>query len=424
MGKVITSILDPVRPASGELLLQKSIIGRWQDVSTLLARVMAIIAIFSLALSPNVVKITLPAAVLFSLLSGNWQKKYQLLKKNSVVILAIILVLLFAIGTLYSKAPWSQIATGFFKYTKILYLLFLLPLFAEQKWRKIATNTLIVSIFLDIVVCFLVSRGIIVDKQFYPGGYAHYAINTSAILGFVEFVLINRAIDIKKYRWFYLFLFCIGFYSLFFPYTERTGQLVFLGLIVLGLWQRFSWRGIVTSFVVLPLLVGGLFLFSPSFHGRVVAGVSDIVTYKKNAITSVGLRLAFAQYSFKAIKAHPIFGNGTGSFMSVYATTGGPCINGSVPCVDLQDPHNEYVILAVQLGGLGLICLLLWLTMQWFDTRKLPLSEKRLAQGIILSFIIIGFCNTALFIGLSGLFYIVFLSVYFAARYDNNLNIT
>ncbi len=395
-------------------------------VTTLLARSMAIIAIFSLALSPNIVKIALPAATLFSLLSGNWQKKYQLLNKNSVVILAVILVLLFAIGTLYSKAPLSQIATGFFKYTKILYLLFLLPLFAEQKWRRIATNTLIISIFLDIFVFFLVSRGIIVDKQFYPGGYAHYAINTSAILGFIEFVLIRRAIDIKKCRWLYLVLFCIGFYSLFFLYTERTGQAVFFGLVILVLWQRFSWRGIVASLIVLPLLISGLFLFSPNFHDRLVAGVSDIAAYNeanKGKGTSLGLRLAFAQYSFKAIKAHPIFGSGTGSFMSVYATTGGPCIDTKVPCTNLQDPHNEYVILAVQLGSLGLICILLWLTMQWLDSRKLPLPEKYLVQGVIISFIIIGFCNTALFIGLSGLFYIVFLSVYFAARYDNDLKI-
>lgn len=414
MSKGVTSILNVAR------------IGQWQDVSKFLARIMAIIAIFSLALSPNIVKITLPAAVVFSLLSGNWQKKYQLFKKNSVVILAVILVLLFAIGTLYSKAPFSQIAAGFFKYTKILYLLFLLPLFAEQKWRNIATNTLIISIFLDIAVFFLASHGIIVNKQFYPGGYTQYAISTSAILGFVEFILINRAMDVKKYRWFYLVLFGIGFYGLFFLYIERTGQAVFFGLVVLWLWQRFSWRGIVASFVALPLLIGGLFLFSPKFHQRFLAGASDISIYSKTGEdkgTSLGLRLAFARYSFKAIKKHLIFGNGTGSFMSVYATTGGPCVDGKIPCLVLQDPHNEYVIVAVQLGIVGLICLLLWLAVQWFDAQKLPLSEKRLAQGVILSFITIGFCNTALFIGLSGLFYIAFLSVYFAARYDSELKV-
>lgn len=398
--------------------IQKNTIARLQGVSTLLARIMAVVAIFFLISFPDIVKIALPAAVIFSLLSGNWQKKYQLLKNNYVVILAIILVLFFAVGTLYSKAPFSQIASGFFKYTKILYLLFLLPLFAEPKWRRIATNTLVLSIFLDIVISFLIFHGINFNKQFYPGGYTHYAINTSAILGFVEFVLINRAIDEKKYRWLYLVLFGIGFYSLFFLYVERTGQAVFFGLVVLGLWQRFNWRGIVASFVMLPLLAGALFLFSPNFHNRVVLGTNDIVTYHQDNHTSLGLRLAFAQYSFKAIQAHPFFGNGTGSFKSVYAATGGPRIDAH----EVQDPHNEYVIMAVQLGYLGLFCLLLWLAVQWAETKKLPLLEKRLAQGVILNFIIIGFCNTALFIGLSGLFYIAFLSVYFAARYDNDLN--
>ena len=398
--------------------IQKNTIARLQDVSTLLARIMAIIAIFFLVSFPDIVKIALPTAVMFSLLSGNWQKKYQLLKKNHVIILAVILVLFFAIGTLYSKAPFSQIASGFFKYTKILYLLFLLPLFAEPKWRRIAINTLTLSIFLDIIISFFIFHGTNVNKQFYPGGYTHYAINTSAILGFIEFVLINRAIDDKKYRWLYLVLFGIGFYSLFFMYTERTGHVVFLGLVALGLWQRFNWRGIATSLIVLPLLIGALLLFSSNFRGRVMYGVHDIATYSQNNNTSIGLRLAFAQYSFKAIQEHPFFGNGTGSFKWVYAKTGGPRVEAAYP---VQDPHNEYVIMAVQLGYLGLICFLLWLAVQWAETKKLPLSEKRLVQGVILSFIIIGFCNTALFIGLSGLFYITFLSVYFAARYDKDL---
>lgn len=400
--------------------LQQSTVLRCQEVCLLLARIMTLIAIFGLSLSPDVVKICLSLAVGFSLFSGNWKKKYQLLKKNYVIILAVILVAFFAIGMLYSQASMRQIVIGFFKYTKILYLLFLLPIFADQKWRNLAANTLILSIFLDIIISFLSMHGIInINKQFYPGGYIHYAINTAAILGFIEFILINRVIDDKKYRWLNLFLFSIGFYALFFLYTERTGQLVFLGLIALCLWQRFGWKGIVSSIIVLPLLISSLLLFSPKFYERVKIGIGDISSYKSNPQTSLGLRIAFAEYSFKAIKKHVFFGNGTGSFKEVYAATGGPRIDYDSY---VQDPHNEYVMLTMQLGCVGLFCFLLWLVLQLVETKKLPLLEKRLAQGVVLTFILIGFCNTALFIGLSGLFYIVFMSVYFAARYDNDLN--
>ena len=401
---------------------QKNTIARLQDLSALLARIMAVIAIFFLISFPSIAKIVLPVAVIFSLLSGNWQKKYQLLKKNYVIIFAVILVLFFAIGTLYSKAPLHQITTGFFKYTKILYLLFLLPLFAEQKWRNIATNTLIVSVLLDIVVSFLVLYGVTdICQQFHFCGYTgegSSAIFTTAILGFVNFVLINRAIDIKRYRWLYLVLFGIGFYALFFLYIERTGQAVFFGLVALTLWQRFNWRGIVAGVIMLPLLLGALLVFSPNFHKRFAEGANDISTYSKTDQhkhgTSLGLRLAFVQHSFKAIQAHPIFGNGTGSFKLVYTATGGPHV-GYNPI--LQDPHNEYAMITVQLGYVGLLCFLLWLTTQWIETKKLPLPEKRLAQGIILNLVIVSLCYSALFLSIGGLFYITFFSLYFPAPY-------
>lgn len=390
------------------------------DIMLLLSRIAALVGIFSLSLFPELVKISLPIATALSLFSGNWSAKYQILKKNKLIITSVVLVGLFIIGTLYSVAPLSQITSGFFKYNKILYLVFLLPLFTERKWRIIAENVLIAAIFLDIIVCAFAFHGAVISERFYPGGYMHYAINTSAILGFILFILINRIIDNKAQRYLNLTLFCVGFFSLFFMYVERTGQLVFLGLIALGLWQRFRIRGALISLITIPLIFGALFLFSPKFHDRIVLGVEDISAYVKtdgkDNNTSLGLRLAFTEYSLKAIKAHPFFGNGTGSFKFAYVETQGPGV-GSKP---LQDPHNEYVIILVQLGILGLIYFLFWLITAWVCTKKLPLPEKNLAQGLILSFVVIGFCNTALFIGLSGLFYIIFLSVYFASEYDNN----
>lgn len=381
---------------------------------------MALVGIFSLSLFPDLVKISLPIATALSLFSGNWSVKYQILKKNKLLIASIVLVGFFVVGMLYSVAPLSQTISGFFKYNKILYLVFLLPLFTGRKWRIVAENVLMVAVFLDIIVCAFALHGVTISEKFYPGGYMHYAINTSAILGFILFILINRIIDNKEQRYLNLTLFCIGFFSLFFMYIERTGQLVFLGLIALGLWQRFRARGVLISLVTIPLIFGALFLFSPKFHDRIVIGVEDISAYVKTSgkdnNTSLGLRLAFTEYSLKAIKNHPFFGNGTGSFKFAYVETQGPGVS-SKP---LQDPHNEYVNVLVQLGILGLICFLSWLVIAWICTKKLPLPEKNLAQGLILSFVIIGFCNTALFIGLSGLFYIVFLSVYFAAEYDNN----
>lgn len=383
----------------------------------LAARILAIASIIALCLFPDLTKMLLPAAAIFTIASCQWQEQWQILKANHILVVGgAILVTLFAIGMTYSEAPTREITTGFFKYTKVLYMLFLLPLFSDSFWRKMATNALILAIFLNIFIYlaithewFLISHG--ADHW----GYMGYPISVSVVLGFVAFILLNRFCDEKKYRWFYAVLFLAAIYSLFFIFNKRTGQLVFLILFFLWLWQRFGRRGFLTALLVVPLTTLLLFWASSSFRTQVSAGFHEGMSYIKTQQTddtSIADRLAFAHYSFKTIKKYPIFGAGTGSFFHLYSQTGGPLLAGGTI---LRDPHNEYVLITFQIGFLGLSLFLGWLIMQWLNTKKLFKEDKYLAQGVITAFVITSACNAALVVSVSGLFYVIFLSVYFSA---------
>lgn len=380
----------------------------------LIARVTTLIAILTLLAYPAVVKIALPLACFFSLLSGEIQKQFKLWVTNRFVLCAMLLLTLFGIGVAYSEVSLNEALVGFFKYNKLVYILFLLPLFTDYRWRRIATNTLIVAVFIDIVVS-LVSLHVVDLRHIYPGGYRTYAISVSVLLAFVAYVLGNRALDDQKYRWGHATLFLVAVYVLFFQYIERTGQVAFLALIALALWQRMAWKGVVAALVAVPLVAVGLFFTSSSFQQRVEVGYHELTQYVETGHSkdsSVGLRLAFAEYSWTVIKEHPLLGAGTGSFKTLYAKTGGP---GVVPNEPLQDPHNEYVMMTFQIGFVGLALFLFVLLMQWRDTKHLPTEDKHSAQALIISLVTTGFFNAALFIALIGLFYVIFSGVYFSA---------
>jgi O-antigen ligase len=350
--------------------------------------------------------------------------KWEIIKKDKVIFCALLLLAIFIVGIFYSSGSLKYTMQGFFKYTKVLFLLFLIPLFAAHcNWRKIAENALIAGVFLTIVFSLLNVNGIAVFGRIAPvvGGYFVHQLYASALLAFTLFILIHRIFDKDKFLWLYILLFLLGFYVLYFIYIERTGYIIGIGLFSLFILQRLKWQALVSLLIIIPLLVTAIYTTSPTFHKRTNEIFSDIVSYQQNKkLTSVGYRLAFAEYSFKIIKSHPLLGTGTGSFSEMYKNAGGPDLT---PGMLLGHPHNEYLFIAVQTGILGLLAFLIWIFVQIIESYALPFTEKRLVQGVILAFVINSFTNASLSINTTGMTYIVFLSIYFAARYASKPNL-
>lgn len=383
-----------------------------------LASFFLLIGIVSLPLSSFVVNNSFPLACFFMLLSKRWREKWPIINQNNYVILFGLLFLLVLIfGTFYSKSLPNLTLQGFFKYTKILFILCLMPFFvAFPKLKRTAENALIFGVFISLIVGLLNMHGFPVFGKIAknPGGFFIHPIYTSVLLTFALFILINRFCAAKNnqwHKWLYLVLFISGFYTLFFVYIERTGYLIALGLFILFLVQRLRLKGLFLALILIPLLVSGLYKTSTIFQHRSYEAIDNVIKYfKTGALSSVGSRISFGQHSFLIIKEHPVLGVGTGSFNTVYRETGGPEKN-------LGHPHNEYIFILFQVGAVGLTVLLAWLIVQFVVARKLPLYDRRLAQGLILTFIINGFCNVVLSINATGMLYIVFLSVYFSSLY-------
>ena len=93
--------------------------------------------------------------------------------------------------------------------------------------------------------------------------------------------------------------------------------------------------------------------------------------------------MEFYRSSVNIIREHPLFGAGTGSFPAVYAAT----VAGK-HMEDTVNPHNEYLLIAIQIGLVGLASLIGLFSLQWRLAARLEPLYRDLARGLVLVFVI------------------------------------
>jgi O-antigen ligase len=395
--------------------LAKSIESFSANYCTTLARFSIYLALASLMFCvPLMNKCYYLAAILF-FISGHWRQVWPVLLKDKIVIVAVLLVSFYFIGMVYSEASWHMAFRATIKYLKLLFLLFFIPLFNNKNSRNTAFFIFILGVMVNEIFTYLHFFNVF-NFGFGPGKHWLFVqdIDAGFIVSFAAFLLANYCFDNRRFRLIALFCFLILSFDILFLNQERTGYLIYLVLAGLFLWQRMKWRGLISAMIAIPLLFGSLYLTSHKFHDRVNQVVTNISDYQHGKeVTSIGLRLVFAQFSFNVIKHHWLIGTGTGSFQEMYKKANGPKLDdGTWP----SHPHNEYIATTYHLGIIGLFVLIYWFYLQIKASFTLPKEMRYLFQGLIVGFILLGFCNASLLVNPASGFFIVLLSLFLAIK--------
>lgn len=147
----------------------------------------------------------------------------------------------------------------------------------------------------------------------------------------------------------------------------RTGQLAFLVLVAVAIFQRFARRPLLAgmlSVLAVGGLLGGSYAGSDYFRERVDAAVHEVSTRESNVNTSSGLRLNFYVNSLRLFAEHPLLGVGAGDYPAEYDR-----INArySPEAVTMANPHNQYLFVLTTTGVLGgaVLALVLLPPMLW-----------------------------------------------------------
>ena len=236
-----------------------------------------------------------------------------------------------------------------------------------------------------------------ITHSFFMAVLAYWAVHRSDVAGW------------HKYIW--LLVFVAAVVNLFYIAPGRTGMFVFCCLALLYLYQRLSLVKWAFSIIAFIFLLGGAYYSSENFSGRVDEAFSEITHYQPGkSRTSIGQRFDWWTISIQLIKTKPLLGHGTGAYEAAH----GRAIQKS-RITPTDNPHNEYLLLGVQFGLIGLALFILVIVLQLQEAKDIGKRDRQLLHGVLLALLAGSLMNSLLFDSQQGHFYL-FMSSALLAR--------
>jgi O-antigen ligase len=367
-----------------------------------------IVAIYFSTSLATIISVSL---VLLWLLSGQLKLIPFTLKKNPIAAWSLLLLLCFIVGLCYGDATNSDALSMLSKYRELLFIPIVTVFLNAERSRYWAWNAFILSSVLILLISYLMHFGVLdLNHQGDPAFKSR--ITHSIFISFFGFYCAQKAYDGMAYQKVYWLLFIACAYNLFFIVEGRTGQLIAVSLVLLFAVQRFTKRGLVMTALVVSILMLLFLNYSDKatrFNEGVVNMQSDLKPGPEQSQTSMGQRYMFWRYSLKLIAEKPLFGHGTGSFAKEYERIA------LTETMKTKNPHNEFLMVGVQLGVVGLLVYLGFLASQYYLSKKLPYQEKYVAQGLLLTLIITSLFNTPIMDHTEGHWFLMMIALCFSS---------
>jgi len=194
------------------------------------------------------------------------------------------------------------------------------------------------------------------------------------------------------WRWAPLLVLLLTVLNVFFVMTGRSGFLVMLLFITLAVWWQLprKWRWLVVG---LPFALGALMmLISPRFQAKTTQVIRDVSVYRQGSIdASQAQRLDYWHRSLLAMKESPLLGHGVGSWRMNYHRLGGMQVDAP------SNPHQQYLLWAVESGAVGLFLFLGILVFQLKGAYALPLNAKQTLLTVTAIAAVMGLMNCPYF---------------------------
>lgn len=390
----------------------------------------AILIGFSVPIS-TVLDNLLLAAVLLALLF-NTRAVWQLAVHHPVARAAWLLFGILSCAIFYGSTPLTEASGVLGKYMDLAFIPLLMLLLSDEPNRQRAKQAFLASMGLTLALSYLVGLQLLAPQHWMTEFAAynnpvifHSHITQNNMMAFAIFLTLLKLRDSaslkQKVGWGIFAL--MGSINVLFMVQGRTGYLIMVALlawfILSSLAHRMEQRGKTLNLrqgTVVLLILGGLmavtYQTSPRLHDRIGLVVSEFQAWQPNhgKNTSTGQRLDFYYNTLKVIQNQPLLGVGTGGFNAAFAHQ----IQGT-EAKPTHNPHNEYLMIAVQTGIIGAGLLLYLFYTQWRTAPLLPtLFEQDAARGLVLAYMINGAFNSALHDHADGLFFAFMTAVLFS----------
>ncbi|MBN3725331.1 polymerase [Burkholderia sp. Ac-20379] len=197
----------------------------------------------------------------------------------------------------------------------------------------------------------------------------------------------------------------------------RTGQVIALLLIAvialrtLNMLRHRSPRLAALTAALIVAVAAALVGVACTMHGgRLLKVVTEVQAYRQtDAVTSTGLRLAWYKRAIELYAERPLAGYGAGGLGFEFAklSAGKTLADGQLT----ENPHNEYLLMAVQLGTLGVALFINLMVQVWRSSRALDARSRHLllawltifAMGSAANSLLLDFAEGHMFVLLAGI---------------------
>ncbi|MFK5937576.1 MAG: O-antigen ligase family protein [Sulfurimonas sp.] len=321
---------------------------------------------FSLPLSKASTNIFETLILLTWLLQGDWKSKYQLYKKNLLIIGFVALMIAYTISI-----PWAIDTEFALRYiAKFRHFLIILAIYSslDKDFVKRILSAFLIGMFLSEIMSYGIYFELWHYKNILPTDPSPFMshVDYSVYLAFTSVLLLSRIIDNTenniKIKIGYA-LFFISATSNLFINGGRTGQVTLIILIYISVLLSFKHKlkALVTSTLLITTIFTLAYNFSPNFKQRLIQGSEGIsnMIYKNN-YTSDGFnqRVSLWIVGIDNFQDHFFIGNGLGNDtkeIKYYAQK-----RGFDPefLSKFGDNHNMFLIVALQIGIIGLFIMI------------------------------------------------------------------
>lgn len=354
---------------------------------------------------------TLLAITLLAWLAGRqYRHKLQLAWSHPVYRAALLLFAVLLTGCLYGQSSPADTKSYLLKYLDLALIPMLGWAFLCARRRRLGMQMLAAGLAAVLVISCALKVGLLPPNPWMHGNadspvVFKLRLTQNILMAFAAFLFawLHCNAETRKIKAVWAGLCALAIINITMMVEGVTGYILLVTLLLLFGWQRGKMRGIGVAILSACIALALLASVPGPMQARLKAVMFEIKTEgaDRPATTSTGFRLEFYRNTLELIKKHPIAGTGTGSFPTAYAEQ----VRGSGQNLS-RNPHNEFMLVTVQTGifGLGAFLWLLW--QQWRYAPQLPTPmERGLAQGLVVTMVIVGMLNSALLDHTEGLLY-------------------
>lgn len=365
-------------------------------------------------------------------LIGSRRAVLQTVIHNPVARASALLFAALLLGMAYGNTPLGEAAGILGKYADLAFVPLLMIAGRDAEIRQRTMLGFLAVMLITALLSWLVGLHILpvlswMWKGCEPGNPAIFRgpITQNMLMAYAAYLLVLQARNAysNKGKWLLIGLAAMASGNLLFMVGGRTGYLVLLALLTYlasvtlvrrlrAMGRNVSWREGAMVGLLMLVLAFCVYQVSPRLHERMDKMVMEFQAWQPNTHneTSTGLRLEFYYNSLALIKQHPMQGVGTGGFHAAYAQ--------QVHDQDMiltGNPHNEYLLITVQIGMAGLALLLYLFYAQWRHAAELPSTfEQDAARGLVLTIATTSLFNSPLLDHTEGLFFALASALLFA----------